>query len=144
MPGAFQPPLEYELREVVISAYLHAPSEARLAFDESCARALTMFDSSINILLSSNLEDDSDSGPREPDAARRSVQPVQQNTVRAARHAGNYSGTVHIRPRDQAVESATADAAGVSVDVLMPKNAATPFASSRRCRRFFPTTWSMR
>ena len=48
----------FELREVVISAYLHAQSETRLAFDESCARALTVFDSSINILLSSNLEDD--------------------------------------------------------------------------------------
>jgi len=47
----------FELREVVISGYLHAPSDVRLAFDECCARALVAFDSSINILLSSNLED---------------------------------------------------------------------------------------
>lgn len=47
----------FELREVVISAYLHAPSDKRLAFDECCARALAIFDSSINILLSSNIDD---------------------------------------------------------------------------------------
>lgn len=47
----------FELREVVISAYRHAPSDVRLDFDECCARALAAFDSSINILLSSNLSD---------------------------------------------------------------------------------------
>ncbi len=47
----------FELREVVISAYLHAPSDIRLDFDECVNRSLAVFDSSINILLSSNLED---------------------------------------------------------------------------------------
>ncbi|MBW8735102.1 MAG: hypothetical protein JF571_12520 [Asticcacaulis sp.] len=47
----------FEMRDVVISAYHHAPADSRCAFDETCERALSVFDSSINILLSSNLED---------------------------------------------------------------------------------------
>lgn len=47
----------FEMRDVVISAYHHAPADTRCAFDETCAHALSAFDSSINILLSSNLED---------------------------------------------------------------------------------------
>lgn len=48
----------FELKDVVISAYYHAPTEIRAAFDEVCNRALTVFESSIEILLSSNPEDD--------------------------------------------------------------------------------------
>jgi hypothetical protein len=48
----------FEMRDVVISAYKHADSETRLAFDEVCEHALGMFDSSIDILLSSNLNMD--------------------------------------------------------------------------------------
>lgn len=47
----------FELRDVVISAYRHAPADLRCAFDECCGKALVLFDSSINILLSSNLDD---------------------------------------------------------------------------------------
>ncbi len=47
----------FEMRDVVISAYHHAPADSRCAFDETCENALSVFDSSINILLSSNLED---------------------------------------------------------------------------------------
>ncbi len=47
----------FEMRDVVISAYHHAPADSRCAFDETCENALAVFDSSINILLSSNLED---------------------------------------------------------------------------------------
>lgn len=47
----------FELRDVVISAYKHAPSAVRVSFDECCERSLNIFDSSIDILLSSNLDD---------------------------------------------------------------------------------------
>ena len=47
----------FEMRDVVISAYHHAPADSRCAFDETCEQALSVFDSSINILLSSNLDD---------------------------------------------------------------------------------------
>ncbi|WP_443747441.1 hypothetical protein [Asticcacaulis solisilvae] len=47
----------FEMRDIVISAYHHAPADTRCAFDETCETALAAFDSSINILLSSNLED---------------------------------------------------------------------------------------
>lgn len=47
----------FELKDVVIEAYRHAPAEIRAAFDATVARALTVFESSINILLSSNVED---------------------------------------------------------------------------------------
>jgi hypothetical protein len=48
----------FEMKDVVISAYHHAPAELRCDFDDVCERALSVFDSSINILMSSNLEDD--------------------------------------------------------------------------------------
>ncbi len=48
----------FEMRDVVIWAYQHAPSDIRADFDTCCDRALTAFDSAINILLSSNLGDD--------------------------------------------------------------------------------------
>jgi hypothetical protein len=48
----------FEMKDVVISAYHHAPAELRCDFDDVCERALTVFDSSIDILMSSNLEDD--------------------------------------------------------------------------------------
>ncbi|MDI7774379.1 hypothetical protein [Asticcacaulis sp. EMRT-3] len=47
----------FELKDVVIAAYLYAPHEIRSAFDDTVERALGVFDSSINILLSSNIED---------------------------------------------------------------------------------------
>ncbi len=47
----------FEMKDVVISAYHHAPSDIRFDFDEVCERALTVFDSGINILMSSNIED---------------------------------------------------------------------------------------
>lgn len=48
----------FELKDVVVSAYLHAPPAARQDFDSCCERALGLFDSSIEILLSSNLHDE--------------------------------------------------------------------------------------
>ena len=48
----------FEMKDVVISAYRHAPVDIRCDFDECCERALHGFDSSINILLSSNLDDE--------------------------------------------------------------------------------------
>lgn len=48
----------FEMKDVVISAYHHAPADLRCDFDDVCERALTVFDSSIDILMSSNLEDD--------------------------------------------------------------------------------------
>ena len=48
----------FEMKEVVIAAYHHAPAEGRQAFDEVCGRALTVFNSSIDILMSSNLADE--------------------------------------------------------------------------------------
>jgi len=47
----------FEMKDVVISAYRLAPTEIRQAFDECCETALSVFDSSIDILLSSNLND---------------------------------------------------------------------------------------
>jgi len=47
----------FELKDVVISAYLYAPPGVRRDFDACCDRALNLFDSSIEILLSSNLSD---------------------------------------------------------------------------------------
>ncbi|ESQ82870.1 hypothetical protein AEAC466_15275 [Asticcacaulis sp. AC466] len=47
----------FEMKDVVISAYHHAPADLRCDFDDVCERALASFDSSINILMSSNLED---------------------------------------------------------------------------------------
>jgi hypothetical protein len=43
----------FEMKDVVISAYRHAEAEMRVSFDEVCAHALNVFDSSIDILLSS-------------------------------------------------------------------------------------------
>lgn len=48
----------FELKDVVVSAYLYAPMSVRRDFDASTERALAAFDSSIDILLSSNLEDE--------------------------------------------------------------------------------------
>ncbi len=48
----------FELKEVVVSAYLYAPPTVRRDFDACTERALTAFDSSIDILLSSNLDDE--------------------------------------------------------------------------------------
>ena len=48
----------FEMKEVVIAAYHHAPAEGRQAFDEVCGRALTVFNSSLDILMSSNLADE--------------------------------------------------------------------------------------
>ncbi|CAL4867779.1 hypothetical protein MMA231_02046 [Asticcacaulis sp. MM231] len=48
----------FEMKDIVISAYHHAPAELRCDFDDVCERALSVFDSSIDILMSSNLEDD--------------------------------------------------------------------------------------
>ena len=48
----------FEMKDVVISAYHHAPADLRCDFDDVCERALTVFDSSIDILMSSNLEDE--------------------------------------------------------------------------------------
>jgi hypothetical protein len=47
----------FELKDVVIGAYEGTHIERRLAFDECCHRALSQFDSHIDILLSSNLSD---------------------------------------------------------------------------------------
>ena len=47
----------FEMKDVVIAAYHHAPADTRRDFDEVCDRALTVFSSSIDILMSSNLED---------------------------------------------------------------------------------------
>ncbi|MGZ3297997.1 MAG: hypothetical protein ACXU8O_03185 [Asticcacaulis sp.] len=48
----------FEMKDVVISAYAHAPAAVRSAFDACCERAQSVFASSIDILLSSNLHDD--------------------------------------------------------------------------------------
>lgn len=48
----------FELKDVVISAYRHTLADIRCDFDECCERALASFDSSIDILLSSNLTDE--------------------------------------------------------------------------------------
>ncbi|ESQ93190.1 hypothetical protein [Asticcacaulis benevestitus] len=48
----------FEMKDIVISAYHHAPAELRCDFDDVCERALSVFDSSIDILMSSNLEDE--------------------------------------------------------------------------------------
>ena len=48
----------FEMKDVVISAYRHCETEARLAFDDVCDHALATFDSSIDILLSSDIKDD--------------------------------------------------------------------------------------
>ena len=48
----------FEMKDVVISAYHHSPADIRCDFDDVCERALHVFDSSINILMSSNLEDE--------------------------------------------------------------------------------------
>ncbi len=47
----------FEMKDIVISAYQHAPVDIRCDFDACCERALGAFDSAINILLSSNLDD---------------------------------------------------------------------------------------
>ncbi len=47
----------FEMKDVVIAAYHHAPADIRCDFDDVCERALTVFNSSIDILMSSNLED---------------------------------------------------------------------------------------
>src|SRR5476649_2577284 len=39
----------FEMKDVVISAYHHAPADRRCDFDEVCERALSVFDSAINI-----------------------------------------------------------------------------------------------
>ncbi|MGN6207789.1 hypothetical protein [Asticcacaulis sp.] len=48
----------FEMKDVVIAAYRHAPADGRRDFDEVCDRALTTFSSSIDILMSSNLTDE--------------------------------------------------------------------------------------
>lgn len=47
----------FEMKNVVISAYKRANSHTRCTFDKCCDNSLTVFDSAIDILLSSNLED---------------------------------------------------------------------------------------
>ncbi|MFT4077165.1 MAG: hypothetical protein QM647_16680 [Asticcacaulis sp.] len=47
----------FELKDVVIAAYEHAPADIRGEFDAACERALTMFDTSIRVLMTANLED---------------------------------------------------------------------------------------
>jgi len=47
----------FELKDVVIAAYRHAPADGRRDFDAVCERALSVFDLSIHILMSSNLAD---------------------------------------------------------------------------------------
>jgi hypothetical protein len=47
----------FEQKDVVVAAYLYAPHEIREDFDASVARALSVFDSSINILLSTQIMD---------------------------------------------------------------------------------------
>lgn len=48
----------FEMKDVVIAAYHYAPATVRMRFDPAVARAMAVFDSSIEILLSSNLGDD--------------------------------------------------------------------------------------
>lgn len=57
----------FEQKDVVISAYETAPPEQRLAFDACCEQALNVFESSIEILLSSS---DAAPTPREVLEAR--------------------------------------------------------------------------
>lgn len=47
----------FEMKDVVIAAYMFAPGEIRQGFDATVARALTVFDSSIHILLSTHVMD---------------------------------------------------------------------------------------
>ncbi|MEI9904332.1 MAG: hypothetical protein WDN06_10405 [Asticcacaulis sp.] len=47
----------FEMKDVVIAAYHYAPASVRMRFDPAVRRALAAFDSSIEILLSSNLGD---------------------------------------------------------------------------------------
>ncbi len=47
----------FEMKDTVIWAYRHAPADLRADFDSVCERALGLFESSINILISSNPED---------------------------------------------------------------------------------------
>lgn len=47
----------FEMKDVVIAAYAHAPADIRGDFDSACARALTMFNTSIHVLLTTNPED---------------------------------------------------------------------------------------
>ncbi len=47
----------FEMKDVVIAAYHYAPASVRMRFDPAVTRALSAFDSSIDILLSSNLGD---------------------------------------------------------------------------------------
>ncbi|MFT3998133.1 MAG: hypothetical protein QM667_12070 [Asticcacaulis sp.] len=49
----------FEQKDVVIAAYLSAPEQRRVPFDEACEKALDEFESGIHILLSSNIEDPS-------------------------------------------------------------------------------------
>ena len=48
----------FEMKELVIAAYHYAPAHVRMRFDPCVSRTLAIFDSSIDILLSSNLADD--------------------------------------------------------------------------------------
>jgi len=48
----------FEMKDVVIAAYMFAPGEIREAFDATVTRALAVFDSSIHILLSTHQMDD--------------------------------------------------------------------------------------
>ncbi len=47
----------FEQKDVVIAAYGASPSEVRKPFDAACENALEEFESGIQILLSSNIED---------------------------------------------------------------------------------------
>lgn len=57
----------FEQKDVVIAAYRASPDAVRKPFDEACEKALEEFESGIQILLSSNLEDEA---AREDLAAR--------------------------------------------------------------------------
>jgi hypothetical protein len=47
----------FEMKDVVVAAYAAAPTAIRAGFDVCCEQALAVFASSIDILLSSNIDD---------------------------------------------------------------------------------------
>ena len=48
----------FEMKDVVVAAYMFAPGDIREAFDVTVARALSVFDSSVHILLSTHVMDE--------------------------------------------------------------------------------------
>ena len=48
----------FEMKDVVVAAYMFAPGDIREAFDATVARALSVFDSSVHILLSTHVMDE--------------------------------------------------------------------------------------